>query len=83
MCVGYLCGLHAGIPLCLKVFDGSGEHNSSEKSSVCAKRAFLRLMTSHLCTDTYWMVVFVRQKVCGVPVWTRLRDTSVFEAVWR
>ena len=35
MCVGYLCGLHAGIPLCLKVFSGSGEHNSSEKSSVC------------------------------------------------
>ena len=82
MCVGYLCGLHAGIPLCLKVFGGSGEHNSSEKSSVCAKRAFLR-HDLPLCTDTYWMVVVVRQKVCGVPVWTRLRDTSVFEAVWR
>ena len=44
------------------------------------KSAFLRLLTSYCFTNTHGKVVVVRQNVCGVPVWTGLRDISVFAA---
>jgi hypothetical protein len=47
------------------------------------KRAVLRLLTSYFITNTHGKVVVVGQNVCGVPVWTCLRDISMFTAVWR
>ena len=47
------------------------------------KSAFLRLLTSYCFTNTHFKVVVVRQNVCGVPVWTCIRNISVFAAVGR
>jgi hypothetical protein len=71
------------VSLCLQLFGGSWDHETSESRLGVYKRAFLRLLTSYFFTNTHAMVVVVRQKVCGIPVWTWLRDISMFEAVWR
>ena len=54
------------------------------KRRLCGyKRAYLRLLTSYFITNTHFKVVVVRQNGCGVPVWTCIRDISVFAAVGR
>jgi hypothetical protein len=40
-------------------------------------------LTSYCFTNTHGQVVVVRQNVCGVPVWTCIRDISMFAAVGR
>jgi hypothetical protein len=82
MCGGYLCGLQS--PRYLFVCSCLAEVESMKQAKSrlgVYKRAFLRLLTSYFFTNTHAMVVVVRQKVCGIPVWTRLRDISMFEAV--
>jgi hypothetical protein len=54
------------------------------KRRLCVyKRAFLRLLTSYCFTNTHGKVVVVRRNVWRVPVWTCIRDISMFTAVWR
>jgi hypothetical protein len=60
------------------------ESIKAAKRRLCVyKRAFLRLLTSYCFTNTHGKVVVVRQNVCGVPVWTCIRDISMFAGVWR
>ena len=60
------------------------ESTTAAKSRLCVyKRAILRLLISYCFTNTHGKVVVVRQNVWGVPVWTCIRDISMFAAVGR
>ena len=60
------------------------ESIKAAKSRLCGyKRAILHLLICNCFTNTHGTVVVVRQNVCWVPVWTGIRDISVFAAVER
>ncbi len=58
------------------------ESMKAAKSRLCVyKSTFLRLLTLYFFTNTHGKVVVVRQNACDVPVWTCVRNISMFETV--
>ena len=82
-----MCGVPAWTSIeispALRQFGGSSERTSRQMSRTCVYREFQRFLGAYSITNTHVMAVVVRQNMCGVPAWTRTRDTSSIEAVWR